>query len=318
VSTSEVFDVVGRLTLTPVPLDPGGGFVLGVTEPTAAGLYTPRAVTGPRVPETSMANYAGDLTNVAPGEVLDRLVISGQFRPESSGWVMRDCITEVGTPPDGESMWPGWDLRDGDVDDGTIEHSEVRPSYNGYEVYGLKGGNVTITRSLIRGTVDGLQPHGSGTYPDTTNKRVTLLGSMVQDLRVFEDPGQSDGIVHGDDLQAAGALDRLLIIGAALHGGRTSCVLLQQNAGLYRVALLALSWLYGDPATGSTFNTSQNGRGPIAAGGLLAVIGNRFSKAGNTPHALVSASTLDSPTFLWFGNTYLEDGTEVTPTRGAD
>ena len=141
---------------------------------------------------------------------------------------------------------------------------------------------------------------------------------MVDDLTVFDDPGQSDGITHNDDVQSAGALDLLEVYGCALHGGRTSAILLQQNQGLFKLVFILANWLYGDPDTGSTFNTSQNGRGVIAADGALVVIGNRFSKAGNTPHALISPSTLDSPSFVWRSNTYLEDGTEVVPSRGAD
>lgn len=311
--------LTGELTLEPVQPQPQPpDFIYGMTEPTAVGLYTGDAVTGPRVPETAMANYDGDLTNVAEGEVIDRTIITGRFRPEAAGWVLRDCITEGGTPPAGESIWPAWDLRDGDSEGGTIEHSEIRPSYTGYQMYGLKGGGVTARRSIIRQVVDGVQPHGSGTYPDTTNKRVRLLGCLVDELTTFDDPGQSDGITHNDDVQSAGALEFLEVFGCALHGGRTSCILLQQNQGTFKFVLIIANWLYGNPDTGSTFNTSQNGRGIIGADGGLVVVGNRFSKAGNTPHALVSASTLDSPTFLWRANTYMEDGTEVTASRGSD
>lgn len=301
----------------PTP-EPPADFIYGRTEPTDVGLYTAAAVTGPRVPETSMQTYDGSLTNVAEGEVIDRLIITGRFRPEAARWTLRDSIVAGGQPPAGDTLWPLLDMRDGDSEGGLIEHVEVRPTYQGYEVYGLKGGSVTARRTIIRGVVDGFQPHGSGSYPDTTNKRVRLLGCLVDDLAVFPDPGQSDGITHNDGLQSAGALDYLEVFGCAIYGGRTSAILLQQNQGLYKLVFILANWLYGDPDQGSTFNTSQNGRGIIAADGALVVLGNRFSKAGNTPHALVSGSTLDSPSFAWRFNTYMEDGTEVLPSRGAD
>ena len=47
------------------PEPPEEGFVLGRTEPTKEGLYTPAAVVGPRVPETSLVNYAGSFTNLS-------------------------------------------------------------------------------------------------------------------------------------------------------------------------------------------------------------------------------------------------------------
>jgi hypothetical protein len=307
--------ITGSITWDePEPDDP---FRLGVTEPTAAGAYTPAAVCLPRVPETSMRTYDGDLTNVAPGEVLDRLIVTGRFRPESSGWVLRDSIVEGGTPPAGESMWPLVDAREGAVHDGRVEFTELRPSTHGFNVYGFKGGNVDVVRSTIRGVVDGAQPHGSGTYPNNTNKGVRFRGVLVEDLRTFDDPGQSDGITHNDGLQAAGALDWFELVGCAIHGGRTSCVLLQQNQGTYRVVIVARNWLYGHPDEGSTFNTSQNGRGVICAGGYLIVAGNRFGR-GNEPVALVAKSTLNAPTTLWVGNTYLDDGSPVEATAGAD
>lgn len=306
----------GLLHLEPVEPPEPPSWVLGQTEPTDAGLYTPAAVTGPRVPETSMRVYDGDLTNVAEGELLDRLIITGRFRPEASTWTLRDSIVEGGQPPAGESMWPLLDCRES-IDLGTIEHVEARPSWRGYNVYGLKGGNVDVVRSIIRRVVDGAQPHGSGSYPNTTDKRVRLLGCLVDDLTVFDDPGQSDGVTHNDGMQSAGALALLSIVGCALHGGRTSAILLQQNQGLFQRVLVALNWLYGDASEGSTFNTSQNGRGIICADGALAVIGNRFARA-REPVALVSESTLAAASTFWFGNVYMDDGSEVVPRQGAD
>src|SRR3954466_15980357 len=154
---------------------PGDGFVLGVTEPTAEGAYTPAARCGPRIPETSMANYAGAFTNVADGETIGRIIISGPFRPEATGWVLRDTII-AGGQPDGE-IFPLLDVRDGAIDAGVIEFTEVRPTHRGYRVYGYKGGNATLNRCVIRGVVDGCQPHGSGSYPDTRDKAARIRGT---------------------------------------------------------------------------------------------------------------------------------------------
>jgi len=318
-------NVSGSITLPswPVPPEPEPpDFTLGRTEPTKDGLYTPSAVVGPRVPETSMRTYDGSFTNLSDGDVVDRMIITGQFNPDATDWVLRDSIVEGGVPPGGETdpmvrnaIWPLFDIRDGAVLEGRIEHSEARPSYQSHEIYGLKGGNVTLYRSLIRGVTDGAQPHGSSSKPA---KRVAIVGSLIEDLVTFDDPNQSDGITHNDGSQSSGLLDLYTVYGSSIHGGRTSALLIQQQSGTYGDIVLAFNWLYGDPSTGSTLNTSQNGNGVIAAGGLFLVIGNRFSKAGKTPHVLISASTLDSPTFIWRWNTYIEDGSEVVPSRGSD
>ena len=304
------------------PEPPEEGFVLGRTEPTKEGQYTPSAVTGPRVPETSLVNYAGSFDNLSDGDVVDRLIITGQFNPDATDWILRDSIVEGGVPPGGETdpmvrnaIWPLFDIRDSAVQSGRIEHCEARPTYQSHEIYGFKGGNCTLYRCLIRGVVDGAQPHGSGSNPA---KKVAILGTLIEDLATFDDPNQSDGITHNDGSQASGALDSYVLFGSSLKGGRTSAQLIQQQSGTYGDILIGFNWLYGNPDTGSTLNTSQNGKGVIAASGLFLVVGNRISKAGNTPHVLISESTLESPTFFWRNNTYIEDGSEVVPTKGSD
>lgn len=298
----------------PMEAPPDPEFVYGFTEPTDKGLFTPKAVAGPRVPETSMRNYGGSLTNVQDGEILDRLVIPGIFRPRAKDWVLQDSITEGGAAPAGINELPLWDMRDGANTGGKIIHSLARASDPSYAMYGYKGGNADVYRSIIERTTDGTQPHGSGSI----RKYARFFGTLIRDLRVFPDPTQKDKITHNDDKQASGNLTEYVVFGCALHGGRTSSMLTQQQSGTYDRIAHIFNWFYGDKETGSTYNTSQNGKGVIAQGGIYVVIGNRFDGTAKKPLAWIAKSTLASPSFWWWGNVDMATGEVVLPTGGAD
>lgn len=306
-------------------------FVLGETMPDAVGAYTPQAKVGPRVPETSMSNYDGTITN-AGSTPLDRLIITGRFDPNDSVATLRDCKVLGGMPPGYtpdrvNNPYPLWDVRASTNTDITIEYSEIAPSVYNHEIYGFKGGNAHLYRSVIRGTVDGIQAHGSGAYPSNTMKSLIIEGCLIEDLRVHAEPAgnQSDLITHNDGLQATGALTLLKVYGTAIYGGRTSCILIQQSTGLYGDIEIEKNWLIGHPTLGSTFNTSQNGRGAICASGHFWVRNNRMSNTGhlvgsgsNATRFPVSPSTKAAAGWSWTGNTYIEDGTTANVGNGAD
>lgn len=307
---------------TPTPPFP---FRLGETEPTSQNAFTPSAVVGPRVPETSLENYAGDLTNISEGDRVDRLVITGRVKPTTSGWVLRDCLIAPGEPDpvgadpmDRNDLVPALDMRGVPAAGGTVEFVEVRPSYRSHEMYGFKGGNVLVRRSVIVATTDGVQVHGSGTYPNDTPKFLVLAGCLIGGLRTFADPNQSDGWTHNDVVQAFGSVTNLEIVGCALYGGRTSCILIQQQSGLYQTVTIDRNWLYGNHDVGSTINTSQNGRGVICAGGALTITGNRVAQAGKSPAILIASDTLKAPTTTISGNVYMETGEPVPISSGAN
>lgn len=328
--TEELYAIDGYIVgaLGRAPMD--DLFVLGETEPTALNAYTPRAAVGPRVPETSMTNYAGSLTNVSSGGTLDRLIISGIFKPSVANFTLRDSIVTGGVPPGSSPTsenlwWPMWDIRSSSNAMINVEFCEAAPSFLSHEIYALKGGNATLNRCVIRDTVDGVDAHGGGTYPSNTMKTVRVLGCLIEDLQTFTDPNQSDNITHNDGVQAKGALTLLEVTGSAIYGGRTSCILVQQQVGIYGAVILDRNWLYGHPTLGSTINTSQNSKGVIGAGGGgFTVTNNRISKAGNSPfggttgQCIVASSTRLAGTTTWTGNVYMEDATTVNMTNGSD
>lgn len=304
----------------PTPPDPPWDhphFELGQTEPTLLYMHTPYAQCGIRVPETRLENYAGTFDNLQDGDVVERLAISGRFRPHVPQFTLRDSIV-FGGEPAGESHDPAdrnayfWllDATDDIIDDGLIEHVEARPSYRSHEIGGFKGGNVTLSRSLIQGVIDGGQPHGTS----QRRKSFKMHGTRIDYLMTYPDPSQDDQWVHGDGNQASGELDLYDVFGCSIHGGRTAALLVMQNVGTYNVVRIRQNWLYGDTEEGSTFNTSEGGRGPI---GLeeFTVDGNRFNRTARTA-AWIKPDTLDSATFTWTNNVYMDDGSPVTPKRG--
>lgn len=313
--------LTGTVTLTGIvesgePPPPDDPFELGETEPTTRYAFTSAAHIGPRVPEVTLSNYDGTFDNLADGDVVERLAITGRFRPHARTFTLRDSIV-LGGEPAGDDHDPAsrnayfWllDFTDDAIDAGLIEFVEVRPSYQSHEIGGIKGGNVKLSRSLIRGVVDGGQPHGTS----QRRKRFIMHGTRIDHLATFPDPTQSDGWTHTDGNQAAGALDEYDIYGCSIHGGRTSALLIQQSIGTYGVVRVRRSWLYGDTEEGSTLNTSEGEFGPIGVESFE-VTGNRFNRSGRTA-AWIKPATFDSEGFVWADNTY-PDGELVVPKRG--
>jgi len=292
-------------------------FELGETEPKTLYAHTPFAQTGPRVPETRLENYSGTFDNLEEGEVVERLAISGRFRPHVKNFTLRDSLV-MGGEPAGEDNDPAtrnayfWllDCTDDIIDDGLIEFVEVRPSYRSHEIGGFKGGNVKLSRTLIQGVVDGGQPHGTS----TRRKSFEMHGCRLDMLMSYPDPTQSDEWTHTDGNQASGELDLYDVWGCSIHGGRTAALLVMQNVGDYGTVRIRENWLYGDTEEGSTLNTSEGNYGPIGKE-LFEVVGNRFNRTSRTP-AWIKSATLNSPTFSWTNNVFMDDGSPVNPKEG--
>lgn len=311
------------------------GFVLGVTEPTAAN-------TGPRVAEASLSNYAGSLTNVTTGDTIDRLAITGRIVPNAGGVTFRDTLV-LGGMPDGSpsspsvaNTWALVDSRSGSVTTPNLyEHCEIRPSYLSHDIYGFRGGNIDAYRCKIWPVIDAFSVHGSGTYPANTMKIVRIRGCYAERSH-FEavDPRQGPEGSHGDTVQPAGALSELTIIGNALWGGNTSCILLQKNGGPYGMVTIEDNWLYGHPDAGATLHMSESLQGGTTQGygpGELSVKRNRIDRGGNSPRVLIKSNSRFPANFGCTGtdgsnpstwtpgpdaNVWMDDGTPATLNAG--
>lgn len=274
-------------------------FVLGVTEPTALN-------TGPRVSEAQLSNYSGSLTNISNGEVIDRLIITGRVNSPTATFTVRDSIIRGGEPtPTGQdpvvrnNKWALADTRSSATSLARYEYVTFDPSYSSHEIYGFRGGNFEAYRCNLSGMTDAFSVHGSGTYPSTTNKNVKIHGCYVWRFPIHPDPDQGDNITHNDGIQSAGALNTLEIVGNSIGFGepraRTSCILLQKNAGTYVNPIVVTdNWLYGHTTDGSTFNMSETLPGSVTEGygpGALLFLRNRIDGTGNSPRILVKPNS---------------------------
>lgn len=300
-------------------------FPIGVIEPTAAN-------TGPRVPESSLTVYNGDVTNVAPGEVLDRLLITGQFMPNNP-CTIRDSVIRGG-PVAYEELIGLVDCRRNGGDPVRLEFCTLDPAGDAAVGHvGFRRGNFSAYRCKVVNVVDHAHIHGNGSWPNTHNVIVQLHACYFAHSRWYpDDPRQGPEGSHCDFVQAHGSLSLLEIMGCSFgkDGARanTSNILLQQHHGLYGRVVITDNWFYGHPTSGSTFNMSENrGVGYLD----LAFHRNRIDRAGKAPRILVYARSRIPENYGWIGDplagpstwtptanasVFMDDGTPVPINKG--
>ena len=299
-------------SIYPEPAQPEDPFELMVTEPTASN-------TGFRVPEISLSNYAGDLTNVQSGDIVDRLAITGKTRPLATVTATyRDCLLlgQTQAQATGTSYYEiGDHTATTQVGAGlvTYEFCEIRATLPSYKNNGWKGGNVMLYRCKGVGLTDFLSPHGSS--GQGVSKTFRAHGCYAADFVTSVEPvqNQSDLITHNDYSQSQGLLSVYELLGCAngTNGRpRTSWALLQKSQGSYGIVRIIGNWARGAETTGSTFNVPPN---------LLAsdfqefhFQNNRVSITGKTPRVLISSSVRTGHAATIFGNIELETGLPLT------
>lgn len=294
------------------PAEPIDNFELGVTEPTAAN-------TGFRVPEISLANYSGDITNITQGEIVSRLAITGKVRPPANVTAtLRDCLAlgQTQAQATGTSYYNIGDQTATTATGAgviTWEFCEIRASLPSYKNNGWKGGNVFLYRCKGNGLTDFLSPHGSA--GSGVAKSFKAHGCYAENFVTSVEPAanQSDLITHNDYCQCQGLLTVLEIIGCAnstTGRPRTSWLLIQKSQGSYGIVRIEKNWMRGATTTGSTINVASNMLGTDFQEFHLK--DNRISTSGNTPRALVSASVRSAFASTISGNIEMETGLPLT------
>lgn len=300
------------------PEPPPDTFVSNVTEPTSLN-------TGPRVADWQLENYAGSLTNVAQGEVIERLAITGQADLNAVGARLVDCKIKVGDPQSTDTAIkdrPGIiATRSGGIPL-YYDFCEIDPSHFTHDIYGVKGGGFHLNRCHIHGTVDGVMAYGSSTIKKTWS----IKDSLINDLRWYSiDPRHGPEGSHCDGCQVQGNCSGE-ITGSAIFGGVTSAILLTNDVpGGYDYMRITDNWLYGHPSLGSTLNVAG------ANIGGLEVKRNRIDKTGRSTYWLLVSSTNRQPEKFgctgtvgnvndWVGgpdaNIYMQDGLPVALRNG--
>lgn len=284
----------------------GSDFALGQEKPTETN-------TGPRVGETSLANYAGDVTNVAKGEVLDRLNITGRWLANNPCTLRDSQILGGPAPTYGTTHAHASARLSGTEMPMRFEHVKIAPSHRTVDSYGFEWGGIDAYRCQIIGVIDGASVHGSGTWPNTINKIVRFHACAFADSPFYAtDPRQTDGS-HNDFIQAHGSLSLLEVVGCSFGawGERAAaCILLQQNHGIYHGPIIITdNWFHGHPTKGAVFNTSES-RGQSYT--MLQFWRNRISEDSNhaSPAPVLTKSTSRYPaTFGMIGTDGTAPGT---------
>lgn len=287
-------------------------FTLRITKPTSAN-------TGPRIAESSLANYAGSFTNATSAKPITGLAITGQIDANANNIKFSDSLILMGANPDPGTTYLGIKATNAAMPSGmTFEFCEIRPSVQTVDHYGIQGRGFTLYRCEITGVVDGAVVHGT----TTTQGAVSIQGCFIHGLAHYEvDPRQSGTPSHDDGIQVEGALD-FEAIGNTILGGYTSAILITQNVAHpdnYIRVTIEDNWLdQENPVGGAVVNISEKDRGPI---NNLTIAGNRFGRTGSgfrmiMPSTTRLAATTIIPTSGPRANVYEDNGAVVAITNG--
>lgn len=288
----------GETLLGEDPVDPPAAFVLGVTEPTLEN-------TGPRIAATTTYGSPGNpytLTISSPGTYAG-LEVWGKIRVTAqTGVHIVDTRVHMTGNPTTEQYGIIFENANGygntlnfcsvDVPDETERQNEWFSS-------GVRGRGVDCYRSRVSQTVDGFQPLGNSANA-TETRTMGIYGCLSFDH--FERPSEvhtDTFMTHNDAVQAFGAIN-LVVVGSALYGGTTSCIILNKTvADHYGYVTIEDNWLYGDPTKGATINVTSTGGVQIP--GPVQIHRNRVDPSGYLTGQIRATSPNRVPE--WFGAT---------------
>jgi hypothetical protein len=297
---------------------PTPAFILGTTEPTASN-------TGPQLSSLQTFGSQGTpytYTISTPG-IYERFTVYGRINiTAQTGVTIRnvEVIMQASS-----TQINGILFSHADAFGNTIDYVRVRVGDNStateQQSTSIRGRGFTATRCDLSETVDGLQIYTSAA--SGTRRSVGLYGNYMHDWIISDSPAQGDLLTHNDGIQSLGYLD-LEVIGNAIFGGRTSCIIVNTAvAGGYGTMKINDNWLYGYPTAGATINFATSD-----AVGTLEVFRNRVDRNGHdsgqitvqTPNRVpasygaISGTTNGTASDWVYGsnkNVYMDDGSEV-------
>ena len=222
------------------------GFVIGTTKPTALN-------TGAITAEGSLTDASG-IVYLAAGSTYSGKHLTGRIVVQGPNVTISDCIIDMPASATDIHAITCWTAGATNV---LIDRVTIRvpaPNQSYWIGAGIHGSGFTARRCNITGTTDGIMPAG-------INQRaaVTIEGCYIGNLTWFADDGyparvgsHSDG-THNDDVQAEGNLTSCTIRGNRLGTGRTSCIIVTENANTYDTApAITDNWFEIDDATFGT------------------------------------------------------------------
>jgi hypothetical protein len=299
---------------------PGAAFVLGVTQPDASN-------TGPRFApiQTFGADQAPYVYTISSPGVYERFTVYGRIQVNNqTGVIINDVTVNMTAPPASSSVY-GVLFNDANAHDNTLNYCLITvPNVvdrTEWVSSGIRGRGFLAYCCEVSFTTDGIHPVGK--TGATITRDVAIHGCYEHDFTARFSAAQ--GTTHNDGVQSFGGVN-IEIIGSRIHGGTTSCIILNYvaSSGAYGSVTITDNWLYGDPSAGATINIATSSQ-PIAG---LSVLRNRIDRNGfdsgqitvQTPNRIPSSfgatsGTTNGTTSDWvYGsdkNVYMDDGSEV-------
>lgn len=190
-----------------------GSFISGTTEPSTSNIgHNTEQYAGLSRTSTTIGDGTGILQSAVAGEEWHDTDFIGRWKRGAAGQKLVNCT--FSTPAVKPTWTQGNDYVMIDCSSTTggtsgtatlVDHCSVIPNSKWVDLYGIKGGNMEILRSIVTGTTDGIMCWRWDTW---------VTDSLIYGLIRYEDdtPRHVDG-THNDGLQNQGGA-RLFIQGS--------------------------------------------------------------------------------------------------------
>jgi hypothetical protein len=274
VTTRNALDTMSRTVVSgPATADQGGS---SVTSPSRTSAQPGPTNTG--VPAgTVLTQRHSNLVITTPGATYDALDVHGFVTIKAPNVTITRSIIRGGIATGNN---PGLvTASDPAATNFRLVDSELLPEFPSVYIDGMRGGNYTLLRDNVHGTVDGAKIIGDN---------VTIQSSWLHDTVSYpQDPSQNNGPTHNDGVQVLSG-SRVRIVGNTIGGGSNSALQVTQGNGV-----VSDLWFNGNWADGGACTVNINNN-PLPTMNGIVVNDNRFGHAStyNCPIIVTRATQL--------------------------
>lgn len=244
---------------------------------------------------TVLTHFYGNMTITVAGTVVNALDVHGFIDVRASNVTIKNSIIR-GADPGATNL--ALISAYGTHTNLVIQDSTLVGAVSSNNLDGLKGKNFTATRLDISNVVDTVMILGDN---------ATVQDSWLHDNLHLPDPRRYDGWTHDDSIQIEGGRN-ILIQNNTLTGAYNAAIQVTQNVARTREVTVNANWI---SEGWCSINLSEKGKGPIE---LFTVQNNKFGASRNYHCGVIAPTT--SPITMT-NNIYLDNGAQVTVTRGA-
>lgn len=245
---------------------------------------------------TSLRVHNGDLRITQPGTVIDGWDIRGYVEIQADNVTIKRSMIRGGAAATSNralvEAW--WQYKNFVIEDSTLKAS----SYS-LHIDGISGSNFTARRLNISGVVDPVKVIGSN---------VTVTDSWLHDtIHSDNDPNQSDGRTHDDNVQIVGG-SNIVLRGNVMTDSHNAAIMISQGYAPTTSVRIENNWLGNGVCTINVSNSGAGGAGKPIQG--LQITGNRFApgtEGTRCPMRLPSGTPIQLTANVW-------DNTNTTAT----